>query len=77
MGCKISKKIYAPSLPHTIKDYKYSSYVIDTTGSVELDGVSVDEGVYTFGGKPADKVQGVTITGTGSVVIIAQDIANE
>ena len=71
-GTRIITEVVTPTLPHTIQDYVYHSYTIITTGTVSLDGVSVPEGSYSFGGGVNDLIDGTTITGTGSVVITSQ-----
>lgn len=71
-GVNIITEVVTPTLPHTIPDNVYHSYTIITTGTVSLDGVSVPEGSYSFGGGVNDLLDGTAITGTGSVVITSQ-----
>lgn len=73
-GNRIITEVTTPPLPYTIPDNVYHSYTIITTGTVSLDGVSVPEGSYSFGGGVNDLLDGTTITssGGGSVVITSQ-----
>ncbi len=78
-GIKVTPEIKAPALPHTIKDYVYNSYTIITTGTVELNGIAVPSGTYSFGGDPKDVIGGMTLTTSsgGSVVIISTKRTNK
>ena len=68
----IETGILAPTLPYTIPDNVYHSFTIITTGFVELDGVSVADGAYSYGAATNDLLTGKVITGTGSVIITTQ-----
>lgn len=72
---KIKTGIIAPTtLPYKIKDNKFHSYTIVVSGTGgTINGISVPQGTYSYGGGVADKLTGVELGGTASFIITTQE----